>query len=1298
MKRNLQILQYFKLIGKVFAITCLFVLLQTNNKAIAYYQTPEFSVTLKCVGWTNPLDTTVVNATMSIREWATNSIYIRNFSNSFREIFIPFRSKPTIGYNYSWLEASLLRWDDGSSCGVDGYVELYQYDTLNKVFSGFINFEPACYFAPRYRRVLGYFSYSEAKPELNLTEYHKSNVVPETQLNFALQFSIGGKENIPNADIFCINPFISETNETNIGKTNNDGILVYTYKVPQNTKSGEYTFKFRAVKDTLRSGTIESIVTVLDSFKLYIFCKPTEVTEVEAGKEASYILSVQDDNGDPVSDAKILCQNKILSDNFILVGLTNEKGEFTYKFKIPANTTAKDYTLKFYALKEKYINSEIIERNITVTPANLRIVLIPTSDIEVAEKDSLSFIIYVRDSQNKPVAKANVYYKNPIESNNFRLLAITDSIAKLNYGYRIPENKEGEYDFAFYATKDDISTDTIMRKVVVTKGTKCWTYGNFEFCIEGKGVWEPIEKTTKLKTEKRVVINSFLVFEGKMTIDTAQLGISCDGNFFVRNIPIPGGGIGTFSLASGKYELKLLGEDGKITNFINSYTSNIAGFKFKLKDIQLVGGRQAEGIKITATITVPGISVGCNEDDEIKETEFEVKDFEIKTTGIEIGGFKVENLGFSSFPQFCLSKLYGEYDSERDRLDFGANVKIPFGEVGAGIAFIGGELDSLGFRMEASFPPLFVIGTTTVGISGFFGHISGITQPNLEFELGGILVDVLIEDLYKIDISGYFKTPNIIGLKGEANLFKDPILKKWQMKGGIDGSIDIAIAQMELKGSLNIGTKDEEKYLLSTEGSLKYNMRQSKFSGYLSGTLDLPKMRDDWPFDWINATIGLPKKISADARFLFGKSKILWGEAKLGSKIGNLRYVVDLNKSYDDPDFFFFERTPEQKLIKSNNTIFNGNATYNFSVKNSTERFVTKIVFSDVIANSELVSPTGIKYKSEDKPENTVIYSYDNDAKKAFWTLINPESGIWTLNINTNTQNVNVKLYEFVAKPNFSVYLIQNLKEVNIYWNTEGLNSNGKVEIYLDSDKEGENGLHISTFNALDGYGKIILSDSLPDCKYYLYAIYNGLDIAIADYADEQIINNKSSLLPPTNITAKFLTKNDKCVIEWEPSREPNVIGYIIVGETPTGEEVLLATASKYERRKEFEIDDYSKYRIKIYSYNFDGLKGCSSVPIDIILSNSDFIENKPNSLMQIYPNPANSKVSISFNLEKPAHVKMKILNLVGKEVGVLIDNKWMDEGSHQISFDLKDLSPSVYFVILQAGEKVYTQKVQIIK
>ncbi len=100
------------------------------------------------------------------------------------------------------------------------------------------------------------------------------------------------------------------------------------------------------------------------------------------------------------------------------------------------------------------------------------------------------------------------------------------------------------------------------------------------------------------------------------------------------------------------------------------------------------------------------------------------------------------------------------------------------------------------------------------------------------------------------------------------------------MKGGIEGSIDISIAQMELKGNLNIGTKDEEKYLLSTEGSLKYNMKQSKFSGYSNGTLDLPKLRDEWPFDWINATIGLPKKIKADARLLFGQSKILWGEAQ----------------------------------------------------------------------------------------------------------------------------------------------------------------------------------------------------------------------------------------------------------------------------------------------------------------------------------------------------------------------------------------------------------------------------------
>ncbi|HOQ49981.1 MAG TPA: hypothetical protein PLV01_09155, partial [Candidatus Kapabacteria bacterium] len=385
--------------------------------------------------------------------------------------------------------------------------------------------------------------------------------------------------------------------------------------------------------------------------------------------------------------------------------------------------------------------------------------VLPANDVEVAEKDSITYMIYIRNAENKPVGNVKVYVNNPVEKSGFKLIGVTDSLmAKLNYGYRFAENTEGEYIFGFVAEKEDIPTDTIFRKVTVVKGIKCWSIldGALEFCIEGKGVWEPVPETTKLETTGTVLINDLVEFVGEIAIDTAQLGISCEGDFLVRDVPLPLGGVGTFSIASGKYELKILGKDGKLTDFINAYTDNLAGFKFKVNDIQLVGGRRAEGVKIGATITVPGIAVGCSEEGDEKNTEFEVKDFEIKRTGIEIGGFKVENLGFISFPNFCLSKLYGEYDSERDRLDFGANVKIPFGEVGAGIAFIGGELDSIGFRMEASFPPLFVIGTTTVGISGFFGHISGITQPNLEFELGGILSDITSEDLYKIDISGFF--------------------------------------------------------------------------------------------------------------------------------------------------------------------------------------------------------------------------------------------------------------------------------------------------------------------------------------------------------------------------------------------------------------------------------------------------------------------------------------------------------------------------------------------------------------
>lgn len=1283
--------------------TICFAMMMQNKEISAYYQTPEFPVTLKCVGWTNPYDTTIVTATMSIREWATNSIYIQNFTSSFREIFIPFQNKPKVGYNYVWLEASLLRWDDYSNCGVDGYVEIFQYDTTNNIFSGFINFEPACYFAPRFRRVLGNFSYSEAKPELLVSEYHKPYLVPMSELSFGVQFTVSDKI-IGNASIYCINPFINEENEILIGRTNDNGILYYNYIIPENTEASEYTFSFRAVKDTLQSNTVEKIITVLDSFQLFLRINPIDRIEIEAGKEVLYGITALDNNNEIIEDAEIYCLNPILSGKYTKIGNTNSDGEFNYSFKIPSNTNANDYTIKLIAQKTGYKISQTIERQLTVLPSNLIMQVTPSNDVEIAEKDSLTFMIYIRNADNKPVGNAKVYVNNPIEKSGYQPIGITDSLtAKLIYGYRFAENSEGEYVFGFIAEKDEITTDTIFRKVTVVKGLKCWSIldGALEFCIEGKGVWEPVEKTTKIETTGKVLINDLVEFVGKIAIDTAQLGISCEGDFLVRDVPLPLGGVGTFSIARGKYELKILGSDGEIANFINAYTDNLAGFKLKVKDIQLVGGRRAEGVKITATITVPGIAVGCSEEGDEKDTEFEVKDFEIKRTGIELGGFKVENLGFISFPNFCLSKLYGEYDSERDRLDFGASVKIPFGEVGAGIAFIEGELDSIGFRMEASFPPLFVIGTTTVGISGFFGHISGITQPELEFELGGILSDITSEDLYKIDISGFFKTPNIIGMKGEANLFKDPFLKKWQMKGGIEGNIDFSIAQMELKGSLNIGTKDEEKYLLTTEGSLKYNMRQSKFSGYVSGQLDIPKLRDDWPFDWINATIGLPKKVDADARLLFGKSKVLWGEANLGSKIGKLRYVVDLNKSYDDDEFFFFERTPEEQIVEKGKIAINDNTYEQIIVNSSLERLVIRIIGENSVPHTQLITPSMIEYLPSNEYVGDIIYSEDSQSKKAFWTITKPEIGTWQIKVLSTDQNTSINYYKFEEKPEFKIYTIQNLDEIDVYWGTSGLNSNGVVEIYFDENKFGDDGIYITSFNATDGHGRIKLSDTMQLCRYYLYAVYYYENHSKSSYSNIEIINSKSILFPPNNISAKYFTNKEKCVVEWEPSKENGIVGYVIVGETYTGNEIIFASASKNEKKKEFDIDDFSKYKIRVYSFNADGLKGCPSNPVDIIMSNNENHQTETafrDGRLNVFPNPTNDKVHISCKIEKPTHIRIKLINSVGNVVATIIDNQFISDGIFRTTFDCKQLSSSVYLVVVQTDDEIITQKIQVIK
>jgi hypothetical protein len=71
--------------------------------------------------------------------------------------------------------------------------------------------------------------------------------------------------------------------------------------------------------------------------------------------------------------------------------------------------------------------------------------------------------------------------------------------------------------------------------------------------------------------------------------------------------------------------------------------------------------------------------------------------------------------------------------------------------------------------------------------------------------------------------------------------------------------------------------------------------------------------------------------------------------------------------------------------------------------------------------------------------------------------------------------------------------------------------------------------------------------------------------------------------------------------------------------------------------------------------------------------------------LDQNYPNPFNPMTMIQFELEVPSNVTLKIFNLLGQEIGSLLNNQELEEGLQEIEFDATSLPTGVYFYRLEA-------------
>lgn len=102
-----------------------------------------------------------------------------------------------------------------------------------------------------------------------------------------------------------------------------------------------------------------------------------------------------------------------------------------------------------------------------------------------------------------------------------------------------------------------------------------------------------------------------------------------------------------------------------------------------------------------------------------------------------------------------------------------------------------------------------------------------------------------------------------------------------------------------------------------------------------------------------------------------------------------------------------------------------------------------------------------------------------------------------------------------------------------------------------------------------------------------------------------------------------------------------------------------------------------------------------NQVPVGGINNNNS--TPKEYNLSQNYPNPFNPSTKIEYSLPKNSYTTIKIYNVIGKEVAILVD-KFETAGNHIVSYDASNLPSGVYLYTLTAGDYSETKRMVLVK
>lgn len=304
---------------------------------------------------------------------------------------------------------------------------------------------------------------------------------------------------------------------------------------------------------------------------------------------------------------------------------------------------------------------------------------------------------------------------------------------------------------------------------------------------------------------------------------------------------------------------------------------------------------------------------------------------------------------------------------------------------------------------------------------------------------------------------------------------------------------------------------------------------------------------------------------------------------------------------------------------------------------------------------------------SEDKAWGIVIDNDDNAYITGYTTETSQGTNAYTAKFNTNGSLVWQKSYNGSGNQSDKAWGIVVDTDRSVYITGETYSSSGGVNYltikYTSGGTESWAKTYNGNGNGTDAASSICIVNSL----LAKHVVVTGKSWGTSDTYDYATVKyntsngsqsqvNRYSMDGTTNDCAKGITTTLTKVI---------VTGFSqLIFDGPDQSSVITTQSIKWGEESELTVNNNTPERF---------------------------------SLSQNFPNPFNPSTTISFSLPEVSEVNLTVYDMLGKVVGVLV-NQQLEAGTHSISYSNNSLSSGIYFYELKAGSFRDVKKMNLIK